>query len=77
MSTPNRSFDPETLEILRAAFDQACDLLPPGRRTQEMRLALAGRILTHAAEGERNPTRLRIYALLEVASPVIGMREAN
>ena len=77
MSTTNRSFDPETLAILRDAFDEACDLLPPDQRTEEMRLVLAGRILTHAAKGERNPAQLRAYALTEVAAPTIGIREGN
>ncbi len=77
MSTLDRSFDPETLAIVRTAFDEACDQLSPNQQTQEMRLALADRILTRAAEGERNPVRLRTYALMAIASPVVAVREAN
>jgi len=77
MSTADRSFDPETLAILRDVFNDACDLLPPDKRTEEMRLVLAGCILTHAANGERNPARLRTHALTEIAAPTVGMREGN
>lgn len=57
--------DPETLALLRAVFDEACGLLPPHRRSSEIRSTLAVRILQHAARGERNPKRLRSYALAE------------
>ncbi len=57
------SLDPETLAFLRAIFEEACSLLPPHKRTHEMRSALAVDILKQAAEGERNPARLRLYAL--------------
>jgi len=72
MPTADGSFDPETLAILRAVFEEACGLLPPHRRTHETRSALAHRILTLAAKGERNPIKLRTYALTEGASPTIG-----
>ena len=67
MSPANGFFDPQTLAILRAVFEEACELLPPDQRSHEMRSALAVRILKHAAEGERNPTRLRTFALMEIA----------
>ncbi len=55
--------DPDTLAFLRAVFEEACSLLPPHKRTHEMRSALAVDILKQAAKGERNPARLRLYAL--------------
>ena len=63
------SLDPDTLALLKAVFDEACDLLPLHKRTHEMRSILAVRILQNAAQGERNPTRLRTYALAETTGP--------
>jgi hypothetical protein len=59
-------FDPETLTILKAAFDEACGFLPADQRTSEMRSAVAERILNLASRGERDPVRLRTFALMEV-----------
>ena len=70
MSTVRGAFDPETLEILRAVFDEACLALSPGQHTPSMRSTLAERILRKAGEGERDPVRLRAYALMQVASPL-------
>jgi hypothetical protein len=67
MSSSSLPFDPETLAVLKAVFEQACELLPPHQRSQEMRSALADLILRRAADGERNPAQLRTYALMEVA----------
>lgn len=68
MSTASQCFDPETLAILKAVFDEACGLLPPHQRTADMRSHLAYRILQLAGTGERNRTKLRTYALSEVVS---------
>ena len=70
MSTVRGAFDPETLAALRAVFDEACLALPSGQHTPSMRSTLAERILKKAGEGERDPVRLRAYALMQVASPV-------
>ncbi len=66
MSPVSGPFDPATLAILKAVFDEACNLLPPDRRSHEMRSNLAVRILKCAAKGERNPLRLRTYALMHM-----------
>jgi hypothetical protein len=63
------SLDPDTLALLKVVFEESCDLLPLHKRTHEMRSALAIRILKCAARGERNPTRLRAYALAETTEP--------
>ena len=63
------SFDPETLALLRVVFEETCSLLPIHKRTHEMRSHLAVRILKCAAQGERNPTRLRRYAFAETTEP--------
>jgi len=60
------ALDAETLALLKAVFQEACNLLPPNQRTHEMRSALAVRILKCAAQGERNPTRLRTRALAAI-----------
>ena len=63
MSTVQGAFDPETLDVLKSAFDDAYRALPAGQRTAEMRTKLAERILRKASQGERDPLRLRAYAL--------------
>lgn len=72
MSTANGHFDPETLAVLKAVFEEACGSLPPHRRTQEIRSELAVRILKFAGRGRRDSTELRVYALMEAASPSLG-----
>jgi hypothetical protein len=61
------AFDPETLTILKDVFDEACALVPEAQSTPEMRTILAERILNLAGRGERDPIRLRTYALMQVA----------
>ena len=63
MSAGERVFDPGTLAILKAVFEDACSALPPGRRTPSVRLSVAERILSKASQGERDPVQLRTYAL--------------
>jgi hypothetical protein len=70
LSTVRGAFDPETLAVLRAVFDEACLALSPSQHTPSMRSALAERILRKAGEGELDPVRLRAYALMQVASPM-------
>lgn len=77
MSTANVPLDPETLAILKTLFEEACDLLPPHQRTQEMRSNLADRIPRRAARGGLNPAELRTYALMEAASPSVGMQKTD
>ena len=74
MAEMNGAFDPETIAILRAAFDDACASLPSEQHTQSKRSTLARRILTLAAEGERDPVRLRTFALMEIAPPTMGSK---
>jgi len=70
LSTVQGAFDPETLAVLRAVFDEACLALLPGQHTPSMRSTLAERILKKAGEGESDPVRLLAYALMQVAPPV-------
>ena len=60
------NFDPETLAILEAAFNEAWEVLTAsgGIFDQEAtRDALADLIMSFAAEGETNPKRLKELAL--------------
>jgi hypothetical protein len=72
MSTATAEFNPETLAVLKAIFEEACGSLPPHRRTQEVRSELAARILKFARRGRLDSTELRVYALMEAASPSLG-----
>ncbi|MEA2977054.1 MAG: hypothetical protein QOF19_2574 [Alphaproteobacteria bacterium] len=66
LSHAEGAFDPETLSILKAVYDEACALVPEGQHTPEIRTNLAARIINLATKGERDPIRLRTYALMEV-----------
>lgn len=61
------AFDPETIQTLRLALDQAWDSLPADERPFTSKSLLAQRILTLAAQGERDPARLRACAILSSA----------
>ncbi len=62
-------YDPETLLVLRNALDDAWALLPDDRKSESQKSLMAQRILKNAAEGVRDPVRLRAYALI---GPVDG-----
>ena len=59
----NNSFDPSTLVILEAAFDEAWLTLKAVGNTTVKPDELARSILRLAAEGERDPVRLHDGAL--------------
>jgi hypothetical protein len=60
------SFDSETIALIKRAFEDACSRVPP--RQQIARSVLAERILKAAANGERDPVRLRTRALIGIVS---------
>jgi hypothetical protein len=60
-------FDPETLLELRAVFDDVCAMLPAAQQSSDQKSAIAERILKLAAQGERDPHRLRDGALTRIA----------
>ena len=60
------SFDPETIALLRTVLDQAWVNLLPEQQSRTSKSDLAVRILLLAAQGERDPVRLRTLAVLEV-----------
>jgi hypothetical protein len=57
-------YDPETLVLLRKAFDDAWEALPDGSKSQTLKSEIANRILKQAADGVRDPVRLRASALV-------------
>ena len=66
MVTTGAVFQPELIELMKSALDEAATILPKAKRTSAMKVKLASRILAAAAKGERDPIQLRIAALLEI-----------
>jgi hypothetical protein len=66
MSTTGAIFEQELFELMRSALDGAASVLPEARQTPAAKLKLASRIMAAAAKGERDPTHLRMAALLEI-----------
>ena len=62
------NFDPETVAVLRQCLDNAWARLRPEQRATMRKTTLAARILKSAAEGERDPERLRDAALTDIAA---------
>ena len=61
------AFGPNTLDAMTRAYEEACLELRQtehGGAAENVRQALAKRILKKAASGERDPVRLRLYGLL-------------
>jgi hypothetical protein len=57
-------FDPEIIKIMRAVLDDAWAALRPHQQRELAKVHLAERILAAAANGERDPARLRARALI-------------
>lgn len=57
------AYDPETLKVMRAALDQAWELLPDAGKNRFSKMDIADRVLREAAKGERDLLRLRAAAL--------------
>jgi hypothetical protein len=59
-----RFYDPETIAIMKRAFDEVCGVLP--RAAAGERALVAECILEAAAAGERDPTSLCAHALRSI-----------
>ncbi|HMF69358.1 MAG TPA: hypothetical protein VK602_17315 [Phyllobacterium sp.] len=59
-------FQPELIELMKLVLEEATAALPEAKRTSAMKAEIASRILTCAANGERDPTALKVAALLAV-----------
>jgi hypothetical protein len=57
------SFDPEAIDLMQAALDDAWASVRPAQRACASRSILASRVLELAARGERDHARLRAFAL--------------
>jgi hypothetical protein len=62
-------FDPDTVALLRTILDQTWASLPPNQQAVMSRSILAERILKAAAQGERDPDRLRARAIRKPGLP--------
>ena len=61
-------FDLETVALLRETLDDAWACLQPEQQATTLKTTLAERILSSAAQGERDPERLREAALSEFSA---------
>jgi hypothetical protein len=57
-------FDPETLILLRQVLDETWEAVPDGSKSETLKSELAQHILKQAADGVRDPIRLRASALV-------------
>ena len=63
---PDRSYDPETVAVMTAAFDSVSRSISKRiNGNDDMRRALALLILKHVDRGERDPERLADFVLRE------------
>jgi len=61
------SFSPDTIDVMTKAFEQAVESLPFPVGSTRVR-ALAKNIVELAAQGERDPDRMQLLALLALKS---------
>jgi hypothetical protein len=66
MTVTGAVFQPELIELMRSVLEEAAATLPEAKRTSTMKAEIASQILACAARGERNPTALKMAALLGV-----------
>ena len=59
-------FQPELIELMKAVLEEATATLPEAKRTSTRKAEIATHILACAAKGERDPTALKMAALLAV-----------
>jgi hypothetical protein len=64
-------YTPETVKLLRDALDDVWAALRPDERARASKTMLATRLLELAAEGERDPARLRSEALSTVVTSAL------
>ena len=55
MTANGAAFDPETIELMQVALERAWAALQPAQQTELKRAIFAERILSAAAQGERDP----------------------
>jgi hypothetical protein len=63
-------YDAETVRLLGTVLDEAWDALQPHHRNQTGKARLAECVLKQAANGERNPGRLRSKAIADAVQNI-------
>jgi len=63
MTTTIAYYDPETIAVMKSVLEDSWASLRPDQQRASLKTDLAQRILAAAANGERDPTRLREEAL--------------
>ena len=64
-----RRFDQETLRILGVAFEQVCIALQIGASADDVRQAIANKVIVLASAGEHNPDILCERVLEDIRRP--------
>jgi len=64
-----QQFDQETVRILGVAFEQVCIVLRIGDCGDDVKNAIANKIIELAKDGERNPDLLCERALKDIRNP--------
>jgi hypothetical protein len=64
-------FSPETVALLKKVLIETEGSIPPESRSSETRVKLASGILAAAADGERDPGRLRSAGLRQLDSHIV------
>jgi hypothetical protein len=59
-------FQPELIELMKVVLEDATAALPEAKRTSAMKAEIASHILASAAKGERDPSALKMAALLAI-----------
>jgi hypothetical protein len=59
-------YQPELVKLMKSVLGDAAATLPVSRRTSAMMAEIASQILACAAKGERDPSKLRVAAMLAV-----------
>ena len=57
------AFDPLTVELMQVALSEAWRWVPKKKRTPALHANMAAKLLRAAADGERDPKRLKAVAL--------------
>ena len=66
-----QQFDQETVRILGVAFERVCIALQVGDCGDDVKNAIANKIIELAKTGERNPNRLCERALKDIGQPQV------
>jgi hypothetical protein len=66
------AFDPQTLSMCRAVFDEVLATMPVHQHTQVTKAQLATRILQFARDGQRDRAKLRAITLSAITASSDG-----